>query len=829
MPYIEPSLASSSPLGLPNPRFREASARDQARPSSSTSSASGVRHPNRYAGVQLGRQASATEYSPTTVYPPTDYGSPIAFKAPVPQMPDRWGTSASQPAPPAGARRPPPLDFTELLVLQAQPRDDIPVLSMTPSPRSGFSFRPGPAADRYASSMELTGTQDGSRRRASPASFVDVAPTPVPSSNPHAGRQRQTRFSLAPVSAWIGRLGLGDADKSRARKAVSRELRRLEGDRRELDRWDREREAEEERERIWQGIAPVGAAPAKGGVGVGVKDDLRPWSPLQIKKEKDPWLLFWRDKSDDAGGHDASGGSGNDGPHGGDIADAHDAQRRRRRRNLWVRRFASIILFRQAMTDRTTHIAKIILAVILVLLAAGIGILLWKLLARSSQPETSTTETTETRAVTSGSSTFMEIVTSTSTTTHAKATATATQSTAPAASSSVAPPPPVVNLASCLADFPPSNATSYCSTCNPFLTTATNEWTTTGGTAGVGAAVQWCGLRALYEATPAAESALGWFRGMNGEIGDICGWNGVTCDQSSRVIQLCVAAFTRHFNSSELISPRVVQQQHDLPWRSGDAAIGDRQPRLAPDSLHRGLDRRFDALYVFPHWPKSAAAADDSPSTSAGSLPSTVYSLSNLTSLSLVDTALSSAIPNTAFSGTSKLQSLVLVGNAGLGGSLPTGLAATGLTSLIVQGQSLSGNPVHSLPRSLTYLCVVSRPLLRRLTPQLTLAYVVPLCRDVSRNSLTSLSSISDLSSLTTLLATLNALTSLPNAFPLSLATLSLAQNSALSGQLSSDLCESAALTRCDVSSTQLKGNVNESTTSGNTTKTTTSCGVCTF
>ena len=330
MPYVEHSLASSDPLGLPNPRFREAPARDQARPSSSsTLSASGFRLPTRY-----GRQASTADYSPTTVYPPTEYGSPIAFKAPEPQVPKRWGTSVSQPAPPAEARRPPPLDFTELLVLQAQPRDDMPVLSMTPLPRTGLSPRPSPT-DPYASSMELTGSKESSRRRASPATFVDVAPTPVPLLNPHSGRQCQNRFSLAPVSAWIGRLGLGEADKSRARKAVSRELRRLEGDRRELNRWDHELEAEDERERIWQGIAPVGAAPLTEG-GVGVKDDLRPWSPLQIKKEKDPWMLFWRDKSEDVSGHDGSGGGGHGGPHGGDIADAHDAQRKRRRRNLWV-------------------------------------------------------------------------------------------------------------------------------------------------------------------------------------------------------------------------------------------------------------------------------------------------------------------------------------------------------------------------------------------------------------------------------------------------------------------------------------------------------------
>lgn len=172
----------------------------------------------------------------------------------------------------------------------------------------------------------------------------------------------------------------------------------------------------------------------------------------------------------------------------------------------------------------------------------------------------------------------------------------------------------------------------------------------------------------------------------------------------------------------------------------------------------------------------------------------------------------------------------MLVGNAGLGSSLPSGLAGIGLTSLIVQGQSLSGNPVGSLPNSLTYLCVSLGPFQTLSRPERALTLLPSTtCSDLSSNSLSSLSAISGLTSLTTLLASSNALTSLPDAFPSTLATLSLSQNTALSGQLPSDLCDSAALTKCDVADTQLKGNVNQSTTSGNTTTSTTSCGVCTF
>ena len=350
---------------------------------------------------------------------------------------------------------------------------------------------------------------------------------------------------------------------------------------------------------------------------------------------------------------------------------------------------------------------QIILAIILVLLGAGIGVLFGKLLARSSAPATSTTETTETRAVVSGSSTFMEIVTSTSTTTHAKATGTATQSVSPAASSSAAPPPPVIDLVSCLADFPPKNATSYCSTCNPFLTTATSDWTTTGGTAGVGAALQWCGLRALYEATPAAESAIGWFQGTSGAVGEICGWKGINCDQSARIIQLCVLAATLlRLSSTDASCIALSNMTFPGVPATLPSAIGNLVSLQTIFISGSTVDSVPCTSYSRPSPQPSVSDALSSPS--AGSLPSTIYSLANLTSLSLVDTALSSAIPNTAFSGTSKLQSLILIGNAGLGSSLPTGLAATGLTSLIVQGQSLSGNPVGSLPRSLTYLCVSS-------------------------------------------------------------------------------------------------------------------------
>lgn len=181
---------------------------------------------------------------------------------------------------------------------------------------------------------------------------------------------------------------------------------------------------------------------------------------------------------------------------------------------------------------------QILLAILILLLTAGLGVLLYKLLSKSSTATTSETETTATETVTSGSSTYVQTVTSTSTSTHATSSSgTATQSAAASATSSAAP---VINLASCLADYPPSNATSYCSTCNAFLSTATNDWTTTsGGTAGVGEALQWCGLRALFEATT-TNGALNWFAGNGNGTGDFCGWDGITCDDADKVIQLCV-------------------------------------------------------------------------------------------------------------------------------------------------------------------------------------------------------------------------------------------------------------------------------------------------
>lgn len=110
-----------------------------------------------------------------------------------------------------------------------------------------------------------------------------------------------------------------------------------------------------------------------------------------------------------------------------------------------------------------------------------------------------------------------------------------------------------------------------------------------------------------------------------------------------------------------------------------------------------------------------------------------MYNLTKLTSLYIESTSIDTPIPKTAFAGMSALQSLILINNQGLGTNLPTGLGETNITTLwvplrgrwginlsrglladhgrsqsmsfrVVRGQSLSGNQVAFLPKSLTYL-----------------------------------------------------------------------------------------------------------------------------
>lgn len=302
MPRYTPS-SSNSPLELP--RFREGT------DSVISSSTSRSRNPNRYAGTP------GSAWSPATFYSPTVYDSPASFP---PQPLPSTGTSKIQTSP---NRRPPPLDFTELLVLQAEPRDDIIVLSLTPSPLPtgsvGFRVREDP----FASASSLHGhSEGGSRRRASPALPDRSSPAEIVDAP-----RKAARFSVAPVSAWlstVGRgLGLADVDKSRARKVVSREMRKLEGDRRELEAWDRERERDDERERIWKGVG----GPALDAVAA--EPDLKPWSPLEIKETKGTWAFFQR-------GEKGGGGDAGPGRSAAVIADEHQALRKKTRRNVLV-------------------------------------------------------------------------------------------------------------------------------------------------------------------------------------------------------------------------------------------------------------------------------------------------------------------------------------------------------------------------------------------------------------------------------------------------------------------------------------------------------------
>ena len=74
-----------------------------------------------------------------------------------------------------------------------------------------------------------------------------------------------------------------------------------------------------------------------------------------------------------------------------------------------------------------------------------------------------------------------------------------------------------------------------------------------------------------------------------------------------------------------------------------------------------------------------------------------------------------------------------------------------------------------------------------------------------------------------------NSVATLPSSFPPNIQSLSLDGNGGLSGQLPSSLCEAKSLAKCTVEGTSLTGSTSVSSTVGNKTTTTTSCGVCTF
>ncbi|CDZ96514.1 Leucine-rich repeat, typical subtype [Phaffia rhodozyma] len=678
-----------------------------------------------------------TTYSPVSVYPETPCAAGCVDELPpVPSLPSflrpenshqSLSTPRNERSPSATnlSSRPPPLDFTLIHKLQSMPRDDMPVLSFTPSPEAArFRQRQSPQFRSYGSALS----------------------TPASLSTRAQGHKETPRSVIARLSTHLGILQ--DRDMWKAQKRVDKELNRMEKDRENQEAWQRmvdydtERKGsnEDEENADWHNVG------------------LREWSPLRVEKKS------WTNAIMDTCGI-MSGKQRNRDP-------------------------------KQKRGDDRRRM--IVLVLIVIAFIVGLALLLYFLL----KPKSSTSDLsvapasiqTITSVVVSGTVSYLSTLTSTSTATIAspstgistqsltssgsvKPSSTSSSSSTSTSSSSSAPSAsaaPVINLQTCLSSFPPSNQTTYCSDCYPFLSTASNDFVSNTGTSGVGKALQWCVLRSIFEATTrdstgattdvvgGALGSQGWFPSSGN--GAVCeGWQGVNCDEDGRLVQL------------NLTYPAV--------------------PSVIPSSL--GNIVTLQTLTI---------TGNTVASIPSGSLPSSIYALSNLTSLSLTSTALDQAIPNTAFGQTGVLKSLTLIDNQGLGGSLPTGLGALNLTSLIATGQALSGDQITNLPSSLAYL-------------------------DLSFNSLSVLpSSLSTiLPSVRTLLLSSNSLTTIPTSFPTSIQSLSMKDNTGLAGQLPSDLCGSGALSICDVSGTKLTGSVTTTTVKGNSTTTVTSCGVCQF
>lgn len=165
-----------------------------------------------------------------------------------------------------------------------------------------------------------------------------------------------------------------------------------------------------------------------------------------------------------------------------------------------------------------------------------------------------------------------------------------------------------------------------------------------------------------------------------------------------------------------------------------------------------------------------------------GSIPSSLFTLSNLTNIDIQSTSLTS-LPERSFDSLTSLNSILLSSNAKLGSSLPSLKNLKRLRTLSATGQNLNSIDITSLPSSLTYI-------------------------DLSYNSLSGeIANLTSLSALTTLYLTSNSFRSVTSSssFPSTLQSLSLASNTDLTGSLPAQLCSSPLLSSCDVRNTGLR------------------------
>jgi len=180
----------------------------------------------------------------------------------------------------------------------------------------------------------------------------------------------------------------------------------------------------------------------------------------------------------------------------------------------------------------------------------------------------------------------------------------------------------------------------------------------------------------------------------------------------------------------------------------------------------------------------------------AGALPESFRNLTALTTLHLESTAITT-IPSDLFSLLTKVTDLTLIANGKFAGDL-TSITSLALQTLIINGQRLT-NPIDSLAGS------------QSLQKSL-------LVLDLSSNSLSGSipSSVSSLAALTQLHLDNNSLgQALPGSFPRSLQSLTISNNTNLSGTMPSDVCSSIFLKECNLRGTGINK--------------TNGCGVCQF
>ncbi|KAI0359542.1 L domain-like protein [Trametes cingulata] len=292
----------------------------------------------------------------------------------------------------------------------------------------------------------------------------------------------------------------------------------------------------------------------------------------------------------------------------------------------------------------------------------------------------------------------------------------------------------------------PIDPSSYpCSTCYPVLSAVPSTFSdgNSQDAETIADAVQFCGLRAFFESADSqGQTALS----NGGWVKDVrfCAWSGVKCDGFGRV------------SSLQLSFPSV--------------------PASIPSEV--GGLTGLTALQIV-----------GDTNVPGGTLPSSFSQLTALTNMDLESTAITGLDAN-LFTSLNKVTTLTLVKNAKMGNELPSSLFSLPLQNLVVNGQALSSDTLSNVVSSISF-----RGSLKLL--------------DLSSTSLSGSipSTISSLTSLVELHLDGNSISNpLPPSFPSSLQTLTLTNNTQLSGAVPSgtSFCALSGLKTCDVRGTDL-------------------------